>query len=236
MHKTILFLIVLLSALPAVAQRQRIVGLQDYPLATLTGRVVDAVESHGVLEAAVATPRHLTRTYGNGSFSLQVPVGVETTITISRTGYQTFTEKITFAGPESRNFVLQPLPTGRIVTTTGTTYVIDTDSVEFGYSIPFLGLRYSREAQMCAAGREPFKLDRDQIRRIIGPGKTATISSCCTKGPLSGAEFELESGERVTAYFSESCENPHFQIFARDHKTYELRYVEFSEIQEVVLP
>ena len=226
----------LLSASTAFAQRHRIVGLPDASYALLTGRVTDAAEGGGVVMAEVSAPQRFARTFGDGLFTMELPVGIPTVITISRTGYQTLTQTVTLAGPENRTFLLQPLPLARITTTTGTTYIVDADSLEFGYVIPFLGARRDRLAKMCRPGQEPFTLDRSEIDRITGPMRTVTDEACCATGPLTGADFQLATGETITAYFADSCEHTHIQLYARDHKTYDSVWVEIKDLQEAVIP
>lgn len=236
---TSLFLIVLFSAAlaDAATQRHRIVNLPTAPPVTLTGQVLDSTDGSAVVQVEVsAGPHRFTRTGTDGKFTLQMPKGLATAVTFSRTGYETLTQSLTINGAESRTFQLRPKPTARLVTTAGATHIIDADSVEFGYAIPFLGVRHNPVARMCRAGGQQFDLNRKDVKRVQGPAVSATESACCTRGPLTGATFTLAGGETVTAYFMDSCEHPHTQVFARNHKTWEQVIIDLGEVSELVMP
>lgn len=236
---TSLFLIFLSSATLAAAapQRHRIVNLPTAPPVTLTGQVLDATDGSAVVQVEVsAGPHRFARTDGEGKFTLQLPKGLATTVTFSRTGYETLTQNLTINGAESKTFQLRGKPTARIVTTAGATHIIDSDSLEFGYAIPFLGVRHDPVAKMCRAGGQRFDLNRNDVKRVQGPAVSTTEAACCTRGPMTGAAFTLASGETVTAYFMDSCEHPHTQVFARNHKTWEQVIIDLAEVSEVVMP
>lgn len=236
---TSLFLILLFAATLANAatQRHRIVNLPTAPPVTLTGQVLDATDGSAVVQVEVsAGPHRFTRTGTDGKFTLQMPKGLAMTVTFSRTGYETLTQSLTINGAESKTFQLRAKPTARIVTTTGATHIIDSDSLEFGYAIPFLGVRHDPVAKMCRASGQQFDLNRNDVKRVQGPAVSATEAACCTRGPMTGAAFTLASGETVTAYFMDSCEHPHTQVFARNHKTWEQVIIDLAQVSEIVLP
>lgn len=236
---TSLFLILLFAATLANAatQRHRIVNLPTAPPVTLTGQVLDATDGSAVVQVEVsAGPHRFTRTGTDGKFTLQMPKGLAMTVTFSRTGYETLTQSLTINGAESKTFQLRAKPTARIVTTTSATHIIDSDSLEFGYAIPFLGVRHDPVAKMCRASGQQFDLNRNDVKRVQGPAVSATEAACCTRGPMTGAAFTLASGETVTAYFMDSCEHPHTQVFARNHKTWEQVIIDLAQVSEIVLP
>ncbi|HUP48029.1 MAG TPA: carboxypeptidase-like regulatory domain-containing protein [Thermoanaerobaculia bacterium] len=238
MHRTTLsiLLILFVSSTAAAAGRHRIVSLPVVAEATLSGEVRDLTTSGAVVEVAVEGPRRFARSDDSGKFTMQLPVGLPVTLSFSRTGYETLTETITIAGNTSRTFHLRSLPTATITDTSGRSSVVDSDTVEFGWAIPFLGYRRDRMAEMCRAGGVKFTLDRSEIDRIEGPAVVTTDAACCTQGPLTGAVFELATGERVTAYFLDSCDGAIMEVIARDHVTYQLVFVPFSQLREVVFP
>lgn len=236
---TVLFLILLSSTTIANAanQRQRIVGLPTAPPVTLTGQVLDLVGGGPVVQVEVAGgPNRFVRTGADGKFTLEMPKGISVSLTFARTGYETLTQVLKMTGPETRTFQLRARPTARISTTSGVNHDVDSDSLEFGYAIPFLGVRHDPIAKMCRTGGQQFDLNRNDVKRIQGPAVTTTEAACCTRGPLTGAVFTLASGEQVTAYFVDSCEHPHMQLFARNHKTWEQLIIDLAEITEVVVP
>lgn len=234
MRKTIVLVLCLLSASAAVAAtRRRIVSVAQ---ATLTGRVVDLTTTAPVVQVEVEGSRLFARTDASGRFTLQLPAHQGVTLTFKRTGYETLTQTVMLTGNADRTFQLKPAPTARITTLSGTTHDVDADSVEFGWAIPFLGYRRDRSAKMCRPGGGEFMLDRNEIDRIEGPAITATDAACCANNPLTGAVFEMANGQRITAYFLESCNSAVMEVIARDHVTYELVFVPLRDLREVVMP
>ena len=237
MRKTTSLVLLFLSlsvALPVMAEPRNRIANRGH--AVLNGRVVDATGGAGVVQVEVEGGNFFTRTDSAGRFSLELPAGTAITFTFKRTGYETLTEKITLTGRTDREFRLTARPTARIVTAAGVTHQVDADSVEFGWAVPFSGYRRDRSAQMCRPGGGEFKLDRDDVRRVEGPATTVTDAACCANNALTGAVFEMKSGERQTAYFLESCRSAVMEVIARDHVTYNLVFVPLRDLKEVVMP
>lgn len=237
MRKTTLLIVFLLSASSLLAAgRHRIVGLPTAPPVTVNGQIVDAATKQPVAFVEVQGARDTLRADETGKFSITVPAGVPATLTFTRTGYETLEQTLTISEAGNHTFEMQPLPTATIRTTDGTTRIVDIDSIEFGYAIPFLGTRSGRSVELCRPGAADFSLDYTGINRIIGPAVTTTLGACCATGPLTGARFVLANNEEVTAYFVDSCEHPDIYIFARDHVTWRRFSVSMSEIAEVIVP
>jgi hypothetical protein len=237
MHKTISLLTLLfLIGSTAQAQRSRIVNLPSAPQVTLNGQVTEIGTGQPVTDVEVSGQGRFTRTNAEGKFTMQVSQGLPVTLTFARSGFTSKTETFTPAGPVNRTFQLQPLPTARFVTKAGVTHTVDADTVEFGYAIPFSGIRRDKKAEMCTPGGQKFTLERENLARIEGPQVTTTDAACCTRGPVNGALFQMKNGERITAYFLDSCEHPHIQLIARDHRTWQMVFVELSDLQEAVIP
>lgn len=238
MRKTILFslFVFIAASAPAASFRHRIINLPAGPQATLSGQVRDLTTNAPAAGIEVEGPRRFASTDAEGKFTMQLPVGQPVTLTFTRPGYETLTETFTLAGNESRVFRLTALPTARITTTGGVNHAVVADTVEFGWMIPFSGYRRGRSAKMCRPGGGEFTLDRVEIDRIEGPAITVTDSACCTKTSLTGAVFELATGERRTAYFMDSCDFAVMEVIARDQATYELVFVPLRDLREVVFP
>jgi hypothetical protein len=233
MHRTILIVCLLLSGTVAAATRTRITSIS---YATLEGRVVDAATNAPVTQVEVEGARFFARTDSQGRFTLRLPVGQAIPFAFKRSGYQTLTETITLTGNADRTFHLTTGRIARILTTSGVTHQVDADSVEFGWAVPFSGYRHDRSAPMCRAGGTEFTLDRNEVERIEGPAVTAAETSCCPTTMLTGAVFELATGERFTAYFKDSCNNNIMEVIARDHATYEQVFVPLRDLRELVMP
>ena len=238
MRKTTLFflLVLIASSAPAAASRQRIINRPTGPQATLSGQTRDAVTDATAVSIEVEGPRRYATTDAEGKFTMQIPVGLPVTLTFHRAGYETLTETVTITGNESRVFRLTPLPTARITRLSGVSHAVAADTVEFGWMVPFSGYRRHRSALMCRPGGGEFILDRSEIDRVEGPALTVMDAACCPDKLVRGAVFELATGEKITAYFMDTCDAATMEVIARDQTTYEMIFVPLSELVEVVFP
>ncbi len=240
--------LVLLSALPMSADGGKKRAVQKPPQgvpvsppqaeATLIGTVVDAMTGTPVINADVSatTIDRFTRTDGAGTFTMRVPPDRAISLTISRSGYQTFTTTVTVpSGTTSQRFQLISNPTVQIRTTSGVTYEVDVETVEFGYIVPFAGFTKDRKITMCKPDGSAFSPDRNDIKRIQGPSTQAS-NSCCTSGPISGVTLELKNGERTQAFFTDSCFGYSMLVLGLDHTKAQLVDVKFTDVAEVVFP
>lgn len=224
-----------LSSLDAfAAQKRRAVQMPSTERVTLTGEVRDAATSAPVVMAEVSAAGDVARTDRAGKFTIPVPKGQTVTITVSRTGYEKTTASLKLTANSSQNFQLTSHPTTRIVTTEKT-YLLDDDSLEFGYAIPFQGFHRDRVLKLCRTGESKVDVDRSELRRIAGPMSTATEASCCTT-PVSGMSFTRTSGETAVYYFVDSCLGYPVLVFGRDHATWDVVTVRLADVQEIVLP
>jgi hypothetical protein len=232
-----LFLVLALSllALPSFAQKRRAVSAPAFPEATLTADLVDSVTNKPVIMAEVSGSGIFARSNRLGQITVKVPVGPAVDLTITRTGYETKTEKVSFNGDTKRTFTLKAKPTVKATNKDGVQYELDADSVEFGYAEFFLGYRRDSKAKMCKPGGGEFTLERDKVKRLHGPAFTDADLNCCANGTPAGIEVQLASGETTRAYFVDSCGHSE-EVIGRDHATWDLVYLKVVDLVDVVFP
>lgn len=228
--------IVLLSlvvASPAFA-RHRAVGVPNGPI-LYSSTVVDAVTGHPVIGAQVANGGMMTTTNNSGGFTIPVYAGLETTLVVSRTGYDTAQVMILVQpGTPGVPIKLQPRATVAVHTKSGQTVQLDFDSFAFVYAQPLGTQLSSPTARFCANGSE-LEVDRSQISRIIGPAVSSAGGACCNLSVL-WFDVELKNGVRQHVSLVFDCYTYYCFIGGRDHDTYQLRYVSFNDITEVDFP
>jgi hypothetical protein len=228
-----IFLLSLVVALPAFA-RVRAVATPNAAI-LYSATVVDAVTAHPVVGAQVANGGLTTTTNNSGAFTIPVYAGLETTLIVSRTGYDTAQAKLVVQpGLPGVPIKLQPRPTVTVHTKSGQTAQLDADSFLFIYVQPLLTQFTSPTARFCANGNE-IDVDRSQISRIIGPAVSSAGGACCNLTVL-WFDVELKSGDRQHVSLVFDCYTYDCYIGGRDHDTYQLSYFSFADISEVDFP
>lgn len=243
--------LLVLSALPLWADQKKR-GVQKPPSAgvpvsppaaeaTIAGTVVDAVSNGPVIDAEIFATNigRYSRTGGDGVFFLKVPVGLPINLTISRFGYEPSTTTVTVsaAGNSSQRFSLNPMAPVVVRTTSGTLYQLASDTVEFGYVVPFSGFVKGRKLTMCKPDGTPFNPETSEMKRVRGPAVTVANSPCCSQGgSASGVTLELRSGESTQAVFSDSCYGYAMEVIGLDQAKASLVDIKLTEVAEIVFP
>jgi hypothetical protein len=119
----------------------------------------------------------------------------------------------------------------------GTTHEVDLDRVEFGYLVAFAGYNKNRKANMCkVSDGTPFFPDREEIKRIVGPGELARVAACCPNNNVQTFSVELKNGEKHTAAFADTCFGYTVDLVSTDHVTAQGIFLKFNDIVEVTFP
>lgn len=205
--------------------------------AVVTGVVLDATTNQPVPSVRVeASGRHDT-TDSAGKFDFRTLDGFgDITITAIRSGYESKTVKITQSGPANLTITLTPTPTTTVKRTDGTVLVIDTESITFGYPVPFSGYYDNEYEDFCKSDGTRVQIDRTQIKKITGPATLVNVGNCCADRAVAKVNLQLRSGANTDAYFADSCEGYSVDFIGRLHSTGQFVYVHFSDITEVVFP
>lgn len=234
-------LIALLLAVPALAAgKRRAAGHPANPSAndSVRGTILDNANNQPVVGATVTVQGLSNKsdtTDAQGRFEIKkVPAG-SYTLSISRTGYETksVTISVTSTGANV-DTKLVPKPTVTVKLKNGTTVLIDTETVEFAYLVPFSGYARSEYARFCRAGAE-FNPDRSEIKKISNIVSTQN-GDCCKDNPVIKANVDLRSGENTDVYFIDSCPGYEVDFIGRNHATGQFNYLKFTDITEIVFP
>lgn len=251
LRNLLISVLVVLSALPLWAdQRKR--GVQKPPNpgtvspppssgeVTIVGTVVDSVSNGPVINAEIFAPSvsRYSRTGSDGIFFMKVPSGVPTTLNISRFGYERSTMTVTVsAATVQQRFSLKPTPPVMVRTTSGTVYHFASETVEFGYVVPFSGFIKDRRVTMCRADGTSFAPETSEMKRVQGPAVVAQNSPCCSAGrSASGVTLELRSGETTQAFFVDSCFGYAMEVIGLEQAKAQLVDIKLTEVTEIVFP
>ena len=234
---TTLFLsLSLVVAGEAVAQtKRRAVASPSTVKVNLTGEVRDAVTNEPVPQVEVSVSGDLVRTNRNGEFTIGVPQGRPVTVTFARAGYTTSTSQLNLAAATTTTIRLTPKPTVRVLTIQNQTFELDEDTIEFGYAEPFVGVRRARSMKVCRSGsNEEVEIDRDELKRILGPATNSPGAGCCANA--LGIDVEKATGGSERVFFKVSCLGLAMLIQGHDHKTFEQMAIRFADVREVIFP
>ena len=183
--------------------------------------------------ADVAIGGDLVHTGHDGKFSISAIKG-NNKVVVSRTGYTTMTVDVPLSANGTRTFQLVSHPTARVVTAEKT-FVLDDDSIEFGYANPFQGFHRLALLKVCDDAGGTREIKRSDIARIDGPISTGTNAGCCER-PLTKVSITLDNGQRSDSLLADSCLGYPLLVFGRNHTTWELEAVPLSSVQELVIP
>ncbi len=246
--------LVVLSAIPAFAADGKKRGVQKPPSnpivspqpppgtaeVTLAAGVRDDVTDLPVINAEVfaTNPDRYARTDANGAFTMKLPAGAAVNLQILRAGYKPYATTITTAalGIFVQRYRMTANPTVQIRTTAGVVHQIASDTIEFGYIVPFSGFTKDRTAEMCRADGSALSADRDDIKRVQGPATLVTNSKCCDRGPVAMVLLEMRNGERTPGYFKDSCFGYAMLVIGLGQTTGQQIDVRLSEVTEIVFP
>ncbi|HEX8617479.1 MAG TPA: carboxypeptidase regulatory-like domain-containing protein [Thermoanaerobaculia bacterium] len=205
----------------------------------ISGTVLDATNNQPVVSARVEVGNSSKQTDSTGKFTMRGVdiVGSTITVQVSRSGYTTSIQQLSSGGTQNLTIRLTPVPTVTVRKTDGSTAQLDTDTIRFGYSIPFSGYRDAEFEEFCKVDGTPVTIDRSQIARINGPATVARHAPCCGNVDTLKVNLVLKSGETMDVYFVDACNGfPNIELLGRDHTTAKAQYIPFTSIAEVVFP
>jgi hypothetical protein len=228
--------IVLCAVFAAGPKRRAVAPNIPTGLANLAGTITDTATGTPVAQVQIiGAGKFITHSDETGHFTLKMSTGRDVPLTLMRSGYEPVTINVNISGDATRVFQLTPKPTVKVRTITGTTYEVDTDSVEFGSLAPFSGYNKDTKLNLCKPGGTAFAPDRSEITRITGPVQL-NDAACCNSGSIPAINVELKAGGTSTAAFVDACFGYKVDVIALDHKTAKPLYIHFSDIAEVTFP
>lgn len=205
--------------------------------ADITGTVLDNVTGQPVVNARVHAGRVSKTTDEAGKFEIKGLAGAGSiTLEVTRSGYVTKTEQVTGNGAHDVTIRVDPLPTVAVRKLDGTTVQLDSDSIRFGYPIPFSGYREAEFEDFCKPDGTAVEIDRSQISRFNGPATAAQFAPCCPTETLK-INITLKTGVTTDVYFVDACNGfPNIDIFGIEHLSGKAEYIAFTQVAEVVFP
>ena len=235
--KRFAMLLLIVAALPLTAQTaRRRAAAPSVPVTVVRGKVTDADTNTPVAFAVITNGPRSGRADAQGNYAVQVPLGLTSVIIASRTGYESSTVQVVGRDNLSVNFTLKGKPTTSVRLTNGTTYQLDTETVQFAQEVPFSSTARSDSALVCNSDASKTTLNKSEIAKITGPGTLVTNSACCAATPVVRLTVDLKSGEHRDVLLAETCTGVFMDIAGQDHTTGQFIFARFGDIQEVVFP
>ena len=234
-------LVCLVAAVPATGATKR--AVKPIPTVPYSGLIVDATSGHPVVAAEVRNGTEVVLTDTQGLFTLRLPAGRPTEITIHRTGYDDLTVSIGGAQVTAPTFpvssteiTMQPRPQVVVQLTTGQTIRLDSDSVQFAYVLPFQTPQGANNASFCRSDGSSWSPDRAEFARITGPATSVTSSACCKLGPMLSVDVKMKNGDAAKVTFADSCYGYDIDLSGRDHDSAQYVYLNFKDIALITFP
>ncbi|HEY2322334.1 MAG TPA: hypothetical protein VGJ82_05650 [Thermoanaerobaculia bacterium] len=255
------FLVCLLAAFPAASATKR--AVKPIPLVFFNYTLFDTTTQQPVIGAEVRSGSQSTTTDVSGNFSLQVPPGRPTAVTVHRTGYDDLTFTVVVPLNEDSIPVSFPLPKPPVITfpngappqtvttgialqsqtpvivrlTSGQTLHLDADSVQFAYVLPFETPQGANNASFCMASGIVWAPDRSEFSQIIGPAVSLQNAVCCKLGPLLAVSVKMKGTNLpIQVAFSDSCFGYDIDFVGRDHESAQYVYLNFKDVALITFP
>jgi hypothetical protein len=236
--------LVMLPAASALAGRNR--AVQPLPETLYFGVVTDASTHKPVAGADVTSGIRTVKTDVRGAFDILIPAGRDIMLMIRRSGYDDLTVVVNAQPPSvvvspaipapAGQIQLRPRPPVTVKMASGETILLDEETVQFAYVLPFSSPAMSETANFCRPDGTPFNPGREEFLRILGPAVATTNVPCCKMGPLLGVTAELKNGEKSALFFSDSCFGYDVNLVGRERESAGFVYLKFTQIAEVVFP
>jgi hypothetical protein len=207
-------------------------------VADIDGTVVDDVTGLPVVNASIEANGETDSTNDEGKFSLKSVSGAGTIdVVVSRTGYAEKHVPITASGKQTINVRLTPRSTVKVRKVDGTTFELDDNSVEFGFSDAFI-YRASPFEEFCRADGTQIVVKREEISKITGPATLVQAAPCCPNNvTVLKVNVTLKTGETTDLFFSDTCVfTRSVDLVGRNHVTGRNVFTPFSQIAEVIFP
>lgn len=235
---------ILVAFVPLAAQiRHRAVAPPSNITVTLTGFILDATNGQPLANAQVeAEGRKSAVTDSTGVYKIQITKNRNVAVTASQFAYNSSTQSIFGAEGAHADFSLSPRPTVTVRLTkplgdpAKDTYVLDVDSAQFAYLIPFSGYVHGDIANFCKDDGTSITPNKSTIKRVLGPAVPVDNAGCCKIGPVMKAQLELKTGESFPVYFNDSCFGNEVDFIGREKSSGQYQYFRFADIAEVDFP
>jgi len=239
---------IVVALFPLAAQsagRHRAVAPPSNITVTLNGIITDASNGQPLANAQVsAEGRKSAVTDSTGAYTIKITKNLNVAVTADQFAYNPQTTVVFGAEGAHANFALTPKATVTVKLTKPQgdpgkekdTYVLDVDSSQFAYLIPFSGYIRSDAGNFCKDDGTSITPDKHDIKRILGPAVPADNAGCCKLGPVMKAQLELKTGASFPVYFNDSCFGNEVDFLGREKSSGQYQYFRFADIAEIDFP
>lgn len=219
----------------ADAQRRRAVERHSTN-AALSGVVTDAGTGEPIAGAEVTILGTTRKANNDGEYEFEIAVGTWE-VTAHRWGYTSVTREIEVGQDgATADFELSLAPWVTLTRTGGQTERYATETVEFGYAIPFTGTFSSPELKVCTGDpNEPITIERGSIAQIKGPAQRVD-TTCCPNFQGEQINIERKSGETFDAVILDSCPPYEIYFIGRNLDTRSVIYRRLTEVDLIAFP
>jgi hypothetical protein len=244
-RSTIAALAIGAAVLPLGAQtlRHRAVAPPSNITVTVTGVITDVTTGQPLTGAQVsAEGTKSAPTSSSGAFTIKITKGRNVAITAEHFAYNSSTISVFGQEGATVNFALTPKPVVTVKLTkpqgdpAKDTYILDIDTSQFAYLVPFCCYVRSDVGNFCKNDGTSITPDKHDIHRVVGPAVPIDVGKCCTIGPVMQARLELKNGENLTVFFNDSCFGNEVDFLGREKSTGVYQYFKFTDILEVDFP
>ena len=230
--------LVALMALPVCAQaRHRAVApaVKVGPTIQVAGLATDASNGVPIEDAVVTAGAQTTKTNPKGEFTLYLPSGISTSVSVEHPAFNPATRTITAQSGVPNLFSLVEKASVTIRTKTGEIHIVDIGTAQFAYAVPFSGYQRNDNANFCKADGTDFAPAKTDFSKILDPAAAAT-TPCCVSTSAVSANVEMKSGEKLLVYFKDSCSHDEVDFVGREKATGHYQYFNFNTIAEIDFP
>ena len=228
-------LIVVSTSLFAAEGRQR--GAASLSTVTIHGVVRDSSGTPvvgAIVRSGTYSSSRSNGTTSDGKYSLTLPAGRPTPLTVEDFAFEPVTVVITPDNDATVDFTLTVArPAVTVKLTSGETRVLDVGSSRFAYYVVFANYARFNSANLCKPDGSTFAPHKTEIAKIVGPFVLVNFSPCCTRGPIVTANIEMKSGEKTQVYFHDSCFGDELIFLGRERSTGVWDYLKFEDIAEI---
>lgn len=250
-----------LVALPAASATKR--AVKPLQMVVFAYSLFDSATQQPVIGAEVRSGGEVATSDSSGNFSIHVPLGRPTQVTVHRTGYDDLSFVVTFPINSSGIPVSFPLPNLPQITfpnggppqnsstgvalqsqtpvsvrlTSGQTIHLDFDSVQFAYVLPFETPQGANNASFCMTSGALWAPDRGDFSQIIGPATALSNTACCKLGPMLAVNVKIKGTNLpIQVAFADSCFGYDIDFVGRDHESAQYVYLNFKDIALITFP
>ena len=182
----------------------------------------------------VPGPRRSNGTNADGKYSVTVPAGRPTVLTVEEFAFEPVTVTVAPTADAVLDVTLTtPRPALTIKLLSGETHVLDAGSSKFAYYRVFADYMKFDEANVCTTDGSSLAVQKSDIAKVVGPFNRVNFSPCCSRGPVVTASLQLKSGATMQVYFNDSCYENELDFIGRERVTGTWYYFKFDDIAEI---